>query len=107
MWRPLRSSGRLGRILHFPPRVNGHGQYELFPPSQTPDPFSPSQVIIEYTLLQYRITRIASDLSPSQRETLLGQCHGLLLGFVEPMELSVAQAQKRLREAFDRFLKSA
>jgi len=107
MWRPLHSSGRLGRILHFPPRMDGHGQYDLFPPPETPDPFSPSQVIIEFTLLQYRITRIASDLSPSQRETLLGQCHGLLLGFVEPMELSVAQAQRRLQEAFDRLLKSA
>lgn len=79
-----------GRVLQFPVRTDPLGQIELFPEPEAPDPHSASQLVIHYTLLQMRVTRISSYLSPRERLDLFGQYHALLLAFVEPMERRVA-----------------
>ena len=86
------------RVLPFPVRMDPHGQIELFPAPTAPDPFSATQLIIRYSLLQMRVTRIASYLSPLEREHLFGECD-LVLPTLERCEEAVAWRESRERAA--------
>ena len=85
-----------GRVLRFPVHADPHGQFELFAPPPEPDPYSVSQLVIKFTLLQMRITRISSYLDRSERERLIGDYHATLC-LVERYEEIVAIRQ--IREA--------
>lgn len=95
-WRSLRTAAPLGRVLPFPVRSDPTGQIELFPEPDPPDPHSSTKLIVEFTLLQIRVTRIAPDLSPSERLWMFGAYH-VLLPTVEQLEEAVAV--RRMREA--------
>lgn len=82
------------RVLPFPVRADPEGQIELFPEPAKPSPFSSSQLIIRFTLLQIRVTRIASRLSPLELCHLLGQ-EALLERVVERYEAVAAEREQR------------
>jgi len=88
------TDARLGRVLQFPVRSDPHGQIELFPEPPKPDPHSVTQLIIHYTLLQMRVTRMASYLSPGERFALFGEYHSTL-NLIEKYEEMVASRQVR------------
>lgn len=95
----------MGRVLVFPVPADLLGQFELFPEPEPPDPFSASQLVIHYTLLQMRVTRISTYLSPRERADLFAQYHVVVREFVAPLELQVAQ--RRAREAQGQIARSA
>ena len=68
--RTLATALTMGRVLAFPVPISPLGQFELFPEPVPPDPHSPSMLIIRFTELQMRVVKIASDLSPSERERM-------------------------------------
>jgi hypothetical protein len=84
------------RVLPFPVRSDPAGQIELFPEPDPPDPHSHTQLIITFTLLQIRVTRIAAYLSPSERLRLFGDYY-VIEPLIEQFEELVAR--RRMREA--------
>lgn len=101
--RTLATALAMGRVLLFPVPTDRLGQFELFPEPVPPDPHSSDMLIIRFTELQIRVTRLSSYISREKRDRLFGE-YWSVMALIESYELDVARAREMTVEAYHRLI---
>lgn len=78
--------------------ISVSGQYELFPEPDT-DRYSVMELVLRYTELQIRVTKLSSHLSREKRERLINDYYATLV-LVETYERDLADFRLEQAEAW-------